>query len=419
MKKSKIAAIGLESELKTKRRIDSFEATHFLFSEKNNCNISVIARFSHSIPFSRLRNAVRLVEERNFLLRCGVSLNPLAFKETENLSEVSLIEKVQEEDWQSVANKEVHKLFDYKTGPLFRLCYLAGEQSNEIILSMHHSISDGVTLIAVLSEIIEYALNGTLEYVPKSHRTLYENFSIENFVLDQLNLTKPKIKMKTENDNLSNRLIEKDKSMQGTGFIYRSLKDSKFRSFFKKAQNKGVTFQSLFSAIVLKEFFHSEKFQKLNYTCPINIRKFVGIPDNSLGCKITLLEILIDKSQFLSYDELACFIDSKIMSLLSNRNNLLKNIFNLFSPCKSQPTNDLIRLGVSNVGKINFSENFDEIGIKSIYINGVLGNKFIFHPVVCTFQDLINIAFCFSNALLSLEEAQVISNNIVECIETF
>ena len=106
-----------------------------------------------------MKKAVNEIKKRNFLLRCGVNINPLSFQETERSPEILFIEKNQERDWESVASYEAHKLFNYQEGPLFRICYLAGEISNEIILSMHHSISDGATLIAVVSEIIKYTLN--------------------------------------------------------------------------------------------------------------------------------------------------------------------------------------------------------------------------------------------------------------------
>jgi len=403
-----------------RRRVDAFEAVHILFSRRFGCNVSAIVRFNRHIPFNLLREGVRLVEKKHFLLRCGISLNPLAFVETENVAEVSLIEKCDDEDWQSLASTELYKPFNYEEGPLFRLSYLAGENFNELVLSMSHSVGDAYSGLIVLSEICEYALHDKPPNIEGGR--MVTDISVEKLVLSQLGCAEKKSweKRHTEYSNLTEQMAEVGvKEDNSTIFVYRSLDKSVFQTFFRKKREKKLSFQSLFSAIILKEYVHFVGMTGgVHYTCPINVRPFIEKGSGSLGCKITLLELFLDKIYTLSYDDLASFINVKMTHLLRDRGGLLQNLFNLLSMNRTT-CHGLPYLGVSSVGWLRSINHLSTEGLCAIYLNANLGNKFTLHPIVCVLKDRMYVTFCFARKLWTGAEAQTFSDRIVNRIEQF
>jgi len=399
-----------------RRRMDALEAVHALFAERCGCNASVIARFNRPIPFNRLKEGVRLVEKRHFLLRCGISLHPPTFVETENVAEVSIIEKINDEDWQSLASIEVHKPFNRREGPLFRLSYLAGKEFNELVLSMCHSIGDMHAGISVLSEICEYALCDRPSNIEGDGGVT--DIFVEKSGLSQLGCLERKSWQRgcTGYGNLSEQMVEA-RGKESTRFVYRHLDRAACPAFFKKKRERNLSFQSLFSAIVLKEYVHFVGMAGgLHFTCPINVRPFIESGTGPLGCKITLLELFLNGICTLSYEDLASFINVEIVDLLRNRGLLLQNVFNLSSTDRT-PHPDLIYLGVSSAGGLRSIKNLSMEGLCSVYFNAVLGNKFTLHPIVCVLKDRIYITFCFSKKLWTAAEAQTFTNRVVNRIK--
>ena len=382
--------------------MDAFERAHFLFSETNQCNIGLIATLKSPLLFERLKEGVYALTKRHFLLRSRIEKSSFTFKETQAMPEVVFLKKRDEKACKSTLDCIVNQPFTDPFSPLFRVAYLSGDAQDTLLLSMHHAIGDGMTLFLILQELLTYSLNQSLpppcaEIVSVEARVLQESSCEPNL---QAPLT-----------------LHPNRPIQKSQFLYKTLEAPLTKKFLQSIRNKGLTFQSAFSAIVLQEFFRQKQAEQVYYTCPINIRNLIGMPPASLGCQITLLDLLIDRKGAASPNLLSHFIQFKLQSLIHHRPTLFQNLFNLLSGHSEKTTPHLPQIGISNVGPIQLPDHLHPIGIESIHINGSLGRAFAFHPVVCTFQNRLHLTFCFSPTFFTLETAERLCNQIISSMQ--
>ena len=386
--------------------MDAFERTHFLFSEESRCTIGIMAKVAHPLCFDRIKEGVYALTKRHILLRSTIAKGSFTFKETERLPDVLWIKNTGEDEWNSIFSLLVNQPFIDLSFPLFKVAYLSGQKKTGLILLMHHAIGDGATLFTLLQEVLTYAITGAFYCLPTSWD---QTPSVERLVLQALSCQKKEEEI--------NRL-QTSAPIEMTQFIYKTLDPLSTRTFLHKIREQKLTFQSVFSAIVLKELFKEKGVEQMAYICPINIRKYLGLSKASLGCQITLLHLLINQKEATSIGCLSHLIHSKLKSLTNHPVALFKNIFNFFSPSLQEEGNAFPRIGMSSVGTLQFSDCLKEIEIQSVYINGSLGPSFAFHPVVCTVDDRLHLTFCFSSSLLPVKQAELLCDKIVYAMQT-
>ena len=145
------------------------------------------------IEESRLRHALALVQKKHPLLRCvinGTADRPwFALQDEPAPISLRIVERADENDWQTEVRKDWVAPFDASLEPLVRMVWLRGKDVHELILAGHHCICDGIAGINLLRDCLTAydhpdhdlagydALGGVEDIVPagllQSHRFRY------------------------------------------------------------------------------------------------------------------------------------------------------------------------------------------------------------------------------------------------------
>src|SRR5437879_5839149 len=124
-------------------------------------NIAVALRLSGELDREALQRAVREVVRRHEVLRTRfvtVGGEPLQWIEEEVRAEIVVEDLQEEQEKEAVARRieevEAERPFDLVNGPLLRLRLLQlAEQEHELLVTMHHIVSDGWSMGVLVQEV--------------------------------------------------------------------------------------------------------------------------------------------------------------------------------------------------------------------------------------------------------------------------
>jgi len=122
-------------------------------------NCVFTARLRGHLTRESLRCALDRVQSKHPLLQAGIHEDRRGrpyFVSNGKVSPIpiKLIDRISDDDWLAVSETEWKNPFDLKQGPLFRLIWIHGIMVSELLLVSPHCISDGMSCITLLREIL-------------------------------------------------------------------------------------------------------------------------------------------------------------------------------------------------------------------------------------------------------------------------
>ena len=133
-----------------------------------NANVVMVARIKGLISKERLKSAVSKVRQKHFLLGVRVSLdddsNGWFIQEDVSEIPVKVVTRLTDEDWIEVTAEEIKSAFSVEKTPLIRFVLLQSSEVSDLMITAHHSICDGRSLVYLLRDIMVY-LDKPEEYV--------------------------------------------------------------------------------------------------------------------------------------------------------------------------------------------------------------------------------------------------------------
>jgi hypothetical protein len=152
------------------RPIGALERLFFRYSERNPSHFLLVAEFDLVLEAQQLRKALDSLQQRHPLLSVHIEDHPstrLGFYRAAAVDPIALtVLDATHCDWRSAAAAELARPFDRSTAPLMRATLLTGDISSILILAFDHTISDGISSVIVLDDLIA-AVNGRqLEKLP-------------------------------------------------------------------------------------------------------------------------------------------------------------------------------------------------------------------------------------------------------------
>jgi NRPS condensation-like uncharacterized protein len=148
----------MSHQLGTEERIvwsyDRIRPLHFM----------ITANIIGTLHLEQLQQALVKVQQRHPLLNVKIALDrseiPWVVEDTGSIP-VRLVERHSPHQWQQEVERELATPFDWHQAPLIRLVLIRGDDASDLIISCHHAISDGMSVIFLLRDILQ--MLGTAE----------------------------------------------------------------------------------------------------------------------------------------------------------------------------------------------------------------------------------------------------------------
>lgn len=161
------------------RPVDALERLFYRYSDRNPVHFMLVAEFDVVLDETAVRSALEQLRRRHPLLQVHVEDRAgtrLGFYRTEDPAPIPL-RVTTEADWHTVAVQEFSEPFDRFTAPLMRAVLLAGTARSALVLTIDHTISDGISTVMMLKDVLAVLNGETLPplAVPLSQETMLEN----------------------------------------------------------------------------------------------------------------------------------------------------------------------------------------------------------------------------------------------------
>jgi hypothetical protein len=143
------------------RPLGVFEDALARTAERSPLNAVCILRLSARPELDRLRRGLDVLRRRHPLLRARIVARGGRRRFVLDAPSVLLGERPRPDDerWLAVAEEEVNRPFDVARGPLARLILVGAgaDQPCELVLTLHHSIMDGASVLGLFRDLLEHA----------------------------------------------------------------------------------------------------------------------------------------------------------------------------------------------------------------------------------------------------------------------
>lgn len=144
------------------RSIDALERLFYRYAERNPALFCIAAEFDERLSQPQLRTALATVQQRHPLLSLHVEDHVgtrLGFYRAETVEPIELTVHETVRPWQSFAAAELARPFDRSVAPLIRAVLVYGKTGSTVLLTLDHTIGDGVSSACLMHDLVR-ALNG-------------------------------------------------------------------------------------------------------------------------------------------------------------------------------------------------------------------------------------------------------------------
>ncbi|ESA33885.1 condensation domain-containing protein [Leptolyngbya sp. Heron Island J] len=313
-----------------------------------NANIVMGARIRGQVTPKLLQSAILKARQKHPLLGVRIHLGDDAtgwFVQT-NVPEVPIETKPRatEKDWTEVAADQLQQPFFIATGPLIRIILLESPEISDLIITAHHSICDGRSLVYLIRDLMTYLGHPAYEPEPKqvipiaSQEYLPPSISVNwlrKIIIKSIN-QKWLRKAITFNDedyqNLHNTFWQRHRA----SVLRWDMAPSQTAMLVACCQQEQVTVNSALYTAFLKaqkqiqgdahDYFH-------NILVPVDFRNRLTKPvDEAVGFYVSAVKFKLKAAKERPFWEMARIIDKKTRQQLTDKNIFAAQKLSLLTP---------------------------------------------------------------------------------------
>lgn len=417
------------------------QAMELLNRQKGSFNIVIISRIKGEISEEILRQALDTVQSIHPLLSSRIigTLDNLEFT-SEGTEKIPLSVVVQNpnESWEDVVREELNKTID-SSSCLLR-CVLIYKQSeiktSYLIATVHHAISDGLSCISLLSEILKYyqiiacgnpidvdcvpALPPLDQLLPKwmqGDRGFSEG---KEFLLksqSKMLLHKPESLESGETVSLESR---------SCGMTHRFLEKELVQKLIELCHQENTTVHGALCAAMLLTVANEIKrkeARKINVSCRsyVDLRRRLEPPIShaNMGFLASFLTSLHIIEPEISFWNLSRDI-TKDIELGLERKDIFKPLMMLKIMVErylGAPDVSPATISVTNIGRTNISHVYGDLELEEISFvpsKAIFGK--IFTVAVTTFNGKMLLNFVASQPSISQDTIEMLANSVINCL---
>jgi len=395
-------------------------------------NLVFPLKLKGKITESELKTALKGIQEKHPWLTASVEVDEKNWPRMKaNSSEtfpipIRIIERYSDDDWQKVSQEEWSMPFDATKNPLLRLVWLRSEEVSEILLVIHHCLSDGTATISIVKALLALLDN------PKA------DIGKEKPILSLQDIVPQKV-LKSFPKRLKNGLIGKITTTalrlipvkktaverQQDYMLNWKLTEAQSKAIIQFCKTHQFTVNTLLSGALLSAFKSvrgTKAFNKISL--PVDVRNYNPLIKTdhifAFGLMIVLSADLkkgfIDQVKTLQADasqKLSKLNPYSLMLMMESCHSALRKFSNLLKYGKS--SNDCM---FSNLGKLDIVSNYKNFEIETIFspsVIGPLGNTTTL--VTSTYRGQMDFSFMFSEGYLPYAEGKAIKEKMMEILD--
>ena len=400
-----------------------------------------LVRIEGPVTPDTLQKALDLLQKRHPILQVHiVESTDGAYFQSEGTPKIPMrvIEKKHENQWLEIAEDELHTKFSGDIVPLCRVTFIRSftkSKINEIIVTFHHAIADGISCMNFIHELLSYCQKIAIgeqisEVVAMQALPPLENLLKNSPSQNQLEQDQQKFVREIHKPKL---IIEGEvaPSHRRTCLLNKFLNQEMTHMLKSRCKKEKTT---VYGALCAAMLFEAAKIGftdtpiNLSYGTNVNLRKYCDpeVRDDYIGffaSRVKEICTLDEKTLFwdlarecklkISYS-ITCQIPQSIMCSDYLRNINKDFIVNISDYELGRTT----IINLSNLGQFNFSARYGDFEIKELYFAAgehLIGAWFWLGAV--TFHDQLFCTFAHVVPLVSVEVAKLFADSVMTTIQ--
>ncbi len=182
------------------KKVEGWAWIGFNYDQYVPLNIVGAAQFKGVLTEDLLRKALDIMQERHPSLACSAYYDPASrdwiLQKSDAKIPLHIIDRVSDIHWQSIMSDELDNKLPTSDGPFARVIYCKGDDRGELIVTMHHSLSDGMSRAYFMFELFKLVddlkNNRAIEpiadhFLDIHYHDLYDDLQNDNFVQCNIN----------------------------------------------------------------------------------------------------------------------------------------------------------------------------------------------------------------------------------------
>ncbi|MBW4670276.1 MAG: hypothetical protein KME60_23400 [Cyanomargarita calcarea GSE-NOS-MK-12-04C] len=397
-----------------------------------------VARIEGSITPVILQQALDLLQKRHPMLQFHiVKLEDGAYFQSKGTTKIPLrvIDKQNENQWLQIAEDELHEKFPNDTSPLCRVTLLSSAENSisEIIATFHHAITDGISCMLFIDELLSYCQKIAADEDIPLFVTMQLLPALENLIDSSLTSKNNIVEEQTKEVIPTPQLIIEEEapiSDRRTCLVPRILNKEMTIMLINRCKQEETTVHGALCAAMLSAVAENAFTGTINLSCGsnVNLRQSCQpeVATNYIGCFISIVEEIHTLEENTKFWDLARECKSKISHSIS-----LGIPINRICDAKLQYVNqDMIleiskhqmgrknTIELSNRGKFNVAKKYGELKLKELYFatgQHLVGGSFWLGVV--TFHEQLFCTFAHIVPLVSTKTAELLADSVMVNIQ--
>lgn len=362
------------------KKVDAWAWIGFNYDQYVPLNIVGTAQFKGVLDENLLRKALDIMQEWHPSLACSAyydkDLRSWILQKSDAPIPLQLTVRTSDTQWQTIMSDELDTMLPTATGPFARVHYCKGADRGELIVTMHHSLSDGMSRTYFMFELFKLvddlknnrAIEPIIDHFLDIHYCdLYRDLNVDDFIQRSVNMH------------------PKDVSGYKVFFIPFCFSKEETEKIKNKYRSCGSSLQTILSAVVAKAVAINRgkrgDHNSFKIFChnPVNIRlnfKCAPLTGHDFGDWVSGVntEHMIDEN--VDIIQLSKEIKQQLYAGIEDKKHLyfLKNIdqFITTTDFSSEQIFATAQVNhptatVSQLGTLDFAANYGDVTIERLY----------------------------------------------------
>ena len=444
------------------------EHLRWLVDQRWSFNFALCARVRGAISVQQLTDALAWVQHRHPLL--GVRIATEDSQQPRFVSEgvphipLRVVKRQGDEHWCQEAEAELSLPFLGSKGPLLRVVFLQNEVISELIITCHHSLGDGLSVIYLIRDILqEISTPGSRseilpelpsweELIPLSQGSISANAIAQVTPTQKITKSNAGVVLNHASDKgvWSNPVgVQGDKgTLEGfsslpttydhprdkeaieassrSSILYWCLSPEETAKLVSRCREKQASVQSALCAAFLLSIAHQMNWSEdTSHPClsPCNVRKYlvpeIGEDFGLYICSLLSSHILKPETSFW---ELAQEVKHQIKEWTAGK--LFEDIPKSTAFLSTQPDpqtvyqqmDEKIKLVITNLGRLNIPQEYGSLSLEAIYGPTAQGTENAKTVGVMTLGGKMFLTLTFSESVLPRSIAEKIQTEAMQRI---
>jgi hypothetical protein len=140
------------------RYLGAFEHLCWLYNQFYPLDFATVAKLQGQFSSEQLSTVLRQVQQHHPLLRVRIATDAIGqpkFVETDDEIPLRLVARTDDRHWQAELEVELVRSLDWQVAPLLRVILLQSGAESELMIICHHAISDGLSGVYLMRDILQ------------------------------------------------------------------------------------------------------------------------------------------------------------------------------------------------------------------------------------------------------------------------